>query len=144
MRFESAIDVAAPAATTWAIYRDVERWSEWTASITSVSLLDGPLRVGARARIRQPRLPTAEWQVTELDDGTNGAHRFVWVSRAPGVRTTGSHVVTTTGADTCRIAAGLTQEGPLGAVIGLLTSRLTKRYLAMETAGLRRRAESAQ
>lgn len=139
MRFEAVQDVAAPAATAWSIYRDVERWPEWTDSVTSVELLDGPLRIGARARVRQPRLPVAEWQVTDLDDG----RRFEWVSKALGVRTTGIHVVEETGPDSCRVTAALTQQGPLGVLIGLITNRLTKRYLATEAAGLKRRAESA-
>ncbi len=138
MRFESSASVHAPASRAWEIYREVERWAEWTASITSVELLDGPLRVGARARVRQPRLPAAIWEVTELDEGRS----FVWVSRAPGVLTTGIHVVEDRGPGECRVVAALTQEKPLGLLIGLAARRLTHRYLAMESAGLKSRAES--
>ena len=57
MRFMATIDVAAPAQLVYEVYTDVERWPEWAASVTSVERLDqGPLRVGSRARIKQPRL----------------------------------------------------------------------------------------
>jgi uncharacterized membrane protein len=138
MRFEDSAVIAAPASTVWEVYSDVERWPEWTASVTSVELLDpGPLRVGSRARIRQPRLPVAEWTVTEIDEGRS----FTWVARGPGVRTTGTHRVEPDGAG-ARATAILEQGGPLGPVVGFLTRGLTKRYLAMEAAGLKARAEA--
>ena len=137
MRFEDSSVIAAPAATVWAIYSDVERWPDWTASVTSVELLDaGPLRVGSRARVRQPRLPVAEWTVTEIDEGRS----FTWVARGPGVRTTGTHLVVPHG-DGARATAILDQGGPLGPVVGFLTRGLTRRYLAMEATGLKARAE---
>ena len=137
MRFEDSSVIAAPAATVWAIYSDVERWPDWTASVTSVELLDvGPLRVGSRARVRQPRLPVAEWTVTEIDEGRS----FTWVARGPGVRTTGTHIVVPHG-DGARATAILDQGGPLGPVVGFLTRGLTRRYLAMEATGLKARAE---
>jgi uncharacterized membrane protein len=138
MRFEDSVTIDAAAARVWAVYSDVERWPEWTASVTSVELLDpGPLRVGSRARIRQPRLPVAEWTVTDLDEGRS----FTWVARGPGVRTTGTHLVERDG-DRARATAVLEQGGPLGPVVGLLTRGLTRRYLAMEAAGLKARAEA--
>jgi uncharacterized membrane protein len=138
MRFEDSVTIDAAAARVWAVYSDVERWPEWTASVTSVELLDpGPLRVGSRARIRQPRLPVAEWTVTDLDEGRS----FTWVARGPGVRTTGTHLVEPDG-DRARATAVLEQGGPLGPVVGLLTRGLTRRYLAMEAAGLKARTEA--
>ena len=40
VRFEATIDVAAPAQFLFEVYTDVERWPEWTASVTSVERLD--------------------------------------------------------------------------------------------------------
>jgi uncharacterized membrane protein len=137
MRFEDSAVIAAPAATVWEVYSDVTGWPGWTDSVTSVDLLEpGPLRVGSRARIRQPRLPVAEWTVTEIDPGRS----FTWVARGPGVRTTGTHLVEPDG-DAVRATAILDQGGLLGPVVGFLTRGLTKRYLAMEVAGLKARAE---
>ena len=51
MRFEATIDLAAPAQLLFEVYTDVERWPEWTASVTSVERLDqGPLSVGKSLR----------------------------------------------------------------------------------------------
>ena len=36
---------------------DVERWSEWTSTVTPAKRLDdGPLGVGSQARIEQPKI----------------------------------------------------------------------------------------
>jgi len=39
------------------------------------------------------------------------------------------------------VTLSLTQHGPLGVLVGALTSRLTRRYLDLETSGLKRRRE---
>jgi Polyketide cyclase / dehydrase and lipid transport len=137
VRFASSVDIAAPPAEVFAVYADVERWPEWTPTVTSVERLDsGPLRLGARARIRQPRLPTTVWEVTEYVDGV----RFTWVARAPGAITIGTHEVAAGPAGSAATAS-IEQRGPLGSLIGLLTRRLTARYLEQETQGLRARCE---
>ena len=141
MRFEASIDVAAPPRRVFEVYSDVERWPEWTSSVTSVVRLDhGPLRVGSRARVRQPRLPVALWEVTEIVPDRS----FTWVARGPGIVTTGRHVVAAPDAGDAhvRVTAALEQAGPLGALVGLLTGRLTDRYLRTEVRGLKARCES--
>jgi uncharacterized membrane protein len=139
MRFESSVVIQAPPARVWEVFSDVQRWPEWTASIDSVERLDeGPLHVGARTRIRQPKLPVAIWKVTGLVEG----EYFEWVSRGPGIRTTGGHRVVATPAGTVATST-IVQEGPLGRLFGRLFANLTNRYLAMEGEGLRKRCESA-
>jgi len=138
MRFEATADVSAPSGRVFDTYADVESWPDWTASVTSVERLDeGPLRVGSRARIRQPKLPVAVWEVTELVPGAS----FTWVARGPGVVTTGTHLVTPLAAAESRVTAILEQAGPLGPIVGLLTRTLTKRYLQTEVQGLKAHSE---
>jgi uncharacterized membrane protein len=139
VRFEASIDVSAPASVVFETYADVERWPSWTSSVTSAERLDrGPLRVGCRARIRQPRLPVAVWQVTELVPGQS----FTWVTGRRGVVTTGTHRVVATGPDAARVTAILEQGGPLGPLVGLLTRKLTRRYLNLEVEGIKAYCES--
>jgi uncharacterized protein YndB with AHSA1/START domain len=137
MRFVRTVSIEAAPARVWQVMSDVETWPSWTASVTSVRFLDGgPLRVGARARVRQPRLPVATWRVVELVPSSS----FTWVARGPGLRTTGRHEVVPDG-DGSTATLTLDQEGPLGGLVGRLTRDLTERYLRLEAEGLKRRSE---
>jgi uncharacterized membrane protein len=132
------VEVAAPAARVWAILSDAERWPEWTPSVRSVTLHDGALRLGATATIDQPRIPTVTWTVTALSEG----EAFTWESGGPGARTVARHSVESTGDGRSRVTLSVTQSGAVGSVVGRLYRGLTDRYLAMEAAGLKGRAES--
>jgi len=62
--FAISVDIAAPPPVVWAVMRDVERWPEWTTTVTRIERLDsGPLTVGSRLRIRQPKLLPADWWI---------------------------------------------------------------------------------
>lgn len=136
---EITFTVDAAAAVVWEVMTDVQAWSTWTASVTTVERLDeGPLRVGSRARIVQPKIPTVVWEVGELVEGTS----FTWTSGSALARTTAVHQVTPDGVDRCHVRLSVAQEGPIGSVVGRMYRGLTDRYLAMEAAGLTARAES--
>lgn len=135
----TTVAIEAPADRVWALLSDIERWPEWTASMTSVTLLDAPFAVGSRAAVAQPRLPRATWTVTALDDGVE----FDWESRAPGVLTVGRHRVEVVDPRHCRAVLTVQQSGLLGPVMRLAYGRLTRRYLQLEAAGLKTRSEAA-
>jgi carbon monoxide dehydrogenase subunit G len=138
--FTAQIDIAAPPARVWAVMRDVERWQEWTASITAIQRLDeGPLHVGSRARVRQPWLLPAVFTVTHLTEDRG----FTWVTRSLGMQATGGHWITPI-EDGSRAALSLRFDGPLGGVSGWLARGLIQRYLGLEADGLKRRSEQAQ
>ena len=138
MDIERVIDIAAPAEQVWAALADVERWPEWTASVTSVERLDhGPFGVGSRARVRQPRLPAATWTVTALEPGRS----FEWRSAVPGLRSVGDHRVDATGDRASRVTLSVTWSGPLAPVVRLVWGNLSRRYVEMEAEGLKRRCE---
>ena len=136
-QFSIATDIAAPANRVWDVMSDVDRWHEWTPSITSVRrLTDGPFAVGTRVVIRQPKFPPAVWKVTAIQPGRS----FTWVSVAPGLRVTGHHAVepTPTGS---RATLSLDLQGVFGGLWGLLTKGITRRYIGYEAAGLKARSE---
>ena len=132
MDFSITVEIAAPPPLVWSVMEDVERWPEWTASISRVRMLSaGPLQVGSRVKIHQPKLPAAVWQVTELDPGAG----FTWVSRAPGTRVTARHMAEATAIGT-EVTLSITYEGWLGVRLARWIGNLNERYLAMEAAGL--------
>ncbi|MGW5556721.1 SRPBCC family protein [Micromonospora sp. NPDC003944] len=138
MRFEADTEITADAEQVWAVLVDVPRWPEWTASVTGAERGEpGPLAVGATARLTQPRLRPAVWRVTELTE----RREFVWVSEAPGVRTTGEHRLVPLSDGRTRVELAIDQSGPLAGLIGRLYAGLFRRYVRMEADGLRRRCE---
>ena len=67
--FRYEVDIQAPPARVWSVLLDVERWPEWTTSVTSIKRLDfGPLTLGSRTSIVQPRLSKRVWRVSSLDE----------------------------------------------------------------------------
>ena len=136
-RHEVTVEISATPDRVWAVMRDVDRWHEWTPSIRRVVRLDGkPFAVGTRARVHQPRLPPAVWQITSIH--TDGG--FTWESVAPGVHVTARHEIEPA-AGGSRVRLSIHNEGPIGALIGRLIAGVTRRYMAMEAEGLKARSE---
>ncbi|KAB7741903.1 polyketide cyclase [Nostocoides sp. F2B08] len=134
------VDIEAAPPRVWAVLTDVEAWPEWTSTVTSVRRLDaGPLRVGSRARVAQPRIPETEYVVTELIPDSS----FTWVASGPGVCTTARHEIEPLSETTSRVRLSVSQSGWLGTVMGRFYRGLTDRYLANEARGLKGRAEQA-
>jgi uncharacterized membrane protein len=131
-----SITIDAPIEVVWSIFTDVERWPTWASSFRSVELVDGPMRLGAKARIRQPRLPTVVWEVTKWEPGRS----WTWTTTSPGARTEASHVLTRVGEQTVA-EQSITWSGPVGRLAAVVARSLTRRYLAIEAAGLKQRSE---
>jgi uncharacterized membrane protein len=138
--FRIVVEIDAPPDRVWAVMRDVERWPEWTPTVTSVRRLDGgPLAVGSRVVIRQPKLPPARWRVTELDEA---GRNFTWTTRGPGMRLEARHWVEDHG-QRSRATLSIQFSGVLGPLFARLTRDLNERYLALEAEGLKERSEGA-
>jgi uncharacterized membrane protein len=137
--FQIAVEIAAPPQRVWAVLMDVERWPEWTPTVTNVERLDpGPLSLGSRTRIRQPKLRPAVWQITELAE-KHGV--FTWVSSSPGVQVTACHAVEATAAGS-RATLSTEFSGLLGLLMARLFRQLNEQYVTTEAQGLKRRCEA--
>ena len=137
---QHTVTIAAPPERTWAVVIDVERWPERIPTVEAVERLDaGPLTVGSRTRLQQPRLPTAVWTVTELVDGSS----YTWESSSPGITVTAEHVVEQDPDAGSRLTLTVTVSGPLSGIGWLLTRSLTKRYVEQEAASIKRAAETS-
>lgn len=135
---ESSVEIEAPASIVWDVFVDVEQWPSWTASVTRIVALDGPgIEVGKRFKIKQPRLASLVWKVTEVDPGVS----WTWRQRSLGGTTTASHTVVSNGSDRTLVRQRIDQRGPVGVMVGVLMRRLTRRYLDLEGQGLKSYSE---
>jgi uncharacterized membrane protein len=138
MFIEGSVEIDAPAQLVWEVFTDAERWPEWTASVTSLVALDGPgLAVGKRFAIKQPRMPKLVWEVTEIAPGSS----WTWVQRSPGALVSARHEVIAQPGGRALVHQRLDQRGVLGALVGRLMVKKTRRFLALEAQGLKARSE---
>ena len=139
MGFKVVIGINASEERVWVALTDVERWPEWTTSMTSVTRIDrGAFGVGSQARIKQPRFGLMTWTVTELTPG----HSFVWVAKRPGLVLVAGHHLSSGVGGTVDLTLTVDQQGPVGRLLEPLTERSAKRYVQLEAAGHKRRAET--
>jgi uncharacterized protein YndB with AHSA1/START domain len=136
--FSITVQIDASPVRVWTVLSDIERWHEWTPTVTATRRTNaGPLRIGARARMHQPRLPPADWIVTALQEGRS----FDWTCRRPGFRALAQHTIEPTESGS-RVTLHLQFGGLFGGLVGWITGSLNRRYLALEADGLKRRAEA--
>jgi uncharacterized membrane protein len=133
-----SIEIDAPPQLVWDVFSDVEHWPDWTASVTSLIGLDGPaLAVGRRFAIKQPGMSKLVWKVTEIDPGSS----WTWVQRSPGVLVSARHDVIAQPGGRALVRQQLDQGAALGALVGRLMVKKTKRFLELEAQGLKARSE---
>jgi uncharacterized membrane protein len=134
-----SVDIDATPEKVFAVLRDVERWPEWTSSMTSVQRVEsGPFVVGSTVHVRQPKLRPAEWHVTELEDGRN----FTWTTRSPGLRMSAGHLIEAQGTGS-RVTLSFELSGFAAPVISWLYRSLIERYITTESQGLKKRCALA-
>ena len=137
MRVEHSIDIEAPPEVVWSVTADVERWPEWTPTVTSVHRVGTePFGLGSVARIKQPAQPEAEWVVTEFEHG----RRFAWESRRSGLHFVGTHEISPNRAGAKNLLR-VEARGILAFLLWPVLKRATQRALAAENQGLKKKAE---
>ncbi len=129
----------SPAAA-WSALRDIASWPAWLPTVTSVTHVAGTpaTGIGASYAVVQPRLRKAVWTVTSWTEGSG----FVWESRQPGVRTTGTHTLTPGPDSTTVVELGIAWAGPVAGLVRAAYGRLTREYIETEAAALGERAAS--
>lgn len=137
MEWTNEATIDAPVDVVWQLTTDVTAWPTYMPTVTSLQRLeDGPLRLGASARIKQPGQRAAIWRVTEFEPG----RRFSWRSERRGVTMIGTHTVEPEG-NGSRNVLTITMTGPLTPVLGPLMGPLMGRVLRTENACFKARAE---
>jgi uncharacterized protein YndB with AHSA1/START domain len=135
---EITVDIDATPERVWDVMIDVEKWPEWTQSMSSVKRLDpGELREGSRVRIKQPKLAPTTMTITHIERDKC----FTWRTRAPGLEVTATHTIIPQGKGS-RVVLSLYFDGLVGGIIGRATRSLNERYIAFEAAGLKKRSEN--
>ncbi|GAB2965732.1 SRPBCC family protein [Amycolatopsis acidiphila] len=138
MRYETSVRIHAPAELVWTVLRDVADWPAWTSTVDELHRLDdGPLAVGNKARLKQPKMNTLVWEVTELEPDRS----FVWRTGGPGYGVVAGHYVTPDDDSGSRAVLTLEMTGLLAPLLGLLTGARSRRYVDTEAASLKRRCE---
>jgi uncharacterized membrane protein len=137
--FSIAVNIDAPPDKVFAVLCDVERWPEWTPTVTSAQRLDkGAFAVGSSARVCQPKLRPAVWKVTELEDERN----FTWVTSTLGLRMRAAHRLEACGAGS-RVELSFEISGLIAPVVSRLYGGLIAEYVTTESRKLKQRSESA-
>jgi uncharacterized membrane protein len=133
-----SVEIHATPEKVWSELIDVERWPEWTPSMTKVERLDtGPFGPGSRARIKQPKLLPMIWTVTDFRPG----QAFSWSATATGITSVGEHELSAGDGQVVTVTLRVRQSGLLAPIVGLLTSEMTQRYVNFEAQGLKRHCE---
>ena len=137
MRVENSIYIDAPIETVWAVTQDVEKWPDWTPTVTSVRLLSGAvLGLGTVARIKQPLQPESAWVVTEFTPGK----RFAWQTTRSGLTMVGTHDLSAEGRGT-RNVLSVDAKGPVALLVWPVLRFAIRKALSDENQGLKCRCE---
>lgn len=139
MKLENQKHIEAPPSVVWSITEDVERWPEWTPTVSRITRLDtGPFDVGSTARIKQPGFPETEWRVTALTKGEG----FTWETRNFGIRTIATHELLPSGTDTTSLLR-IEMSGITLRILSLLIRPAVRKALEQENTGLKAACEAA-
>ena len=137
--FRHVVEIRDTPARVWSVLLDVERWPEWTSSVSKIQRMEiGPLTLGSRTRIWQPKLMPAVWQITSLDEQRR---IFAWTTHTLGIKIVARHQVEAVGTRS-RVTLSLTYTGVVGAVLARAYRDLNWEYLTREGNGLRGYCES--
>jgi uncharacterized protein YndB with AHSA1/START domain len=139
MIFETAVDVDATPTAVWEVLADVEKWPEWTTTMTSLTIQGGKsLAAGSVVRVDQPKIGPNDYLVTEFVPGAS----FTWSATTLGMVQTAEHVVAARDGGGSTVRLTFRMSGPMSGLVGRMAGKTVREYLATEAAGLKARAEA--
>jgi len=139
MRFEKSIDVDAPQQRVWDVLSDLHAWPQRIETVDSVEpLTPGAIGKGSRFRLKQPKLPEGEWEVTAW----NPPSFFEWTQKMTGATSVAGHRVDALEGGRARLTLTLDMRGVLIPIVAIFYRKLTNDYLDLEVQGMKRAAES--
>jgi len=137
MFVEHTMLIHASPERVWAVTVDVERWSEWTPTVTRVTRVDdGDFQVGSVARIKQPGMRECLWRVTEMRDGVG----YTWETRVFGMTMIATHEISVH-ADGAMNTLRLTMRGVVSRLFWPMIRGKLHLTLSRENAGLKAKME---
>jgi uncharacterized membrane protein len=139
MRFEKSIDIDASQQRVWDVVSDIEAWPRRIETVDEVELLTpAPITTGSRVRLKQPKLPEGEWDVTVW----HAPVYFEWTQKTSGITSIAGHRVEALGDGRARLTLTLDMRGLLFSIVGRFYKGLTDDYMTREAEGMKRAAES--
>ena len=140
MRFEQSIEIDARQQRVWSVLSDLEGWPQRIETVDAVELLTpGPVAIGTRVRLKQPKLPEGVWEVTVWD----APSFFEFRQQSGGLTDVAGHRVEALEDGRSRLTLTLDMRGLLVPVVALFWKGLTNRYMTIEAQGIKTAAESA-
>ncbi len=118
---------------------DVERWPDWTPSVTRVDRLEStqPFGMGSRTKIVQPGLRSMVWSVTQFEPNRG----FVWEASGVGAHVRGEHWISP-GPGGCSVIPRVEIRGLLEPLLRPWLTKMARKNVDLEAPGLKRRCES--
>jgi uncharacterized membrane protein len=139
MHFEKSIEIDASQQRVWDVLSDIEAWPQRIETVERVALLTpAPLARGGRVRLRQPKLPEGDWDITVWDAPSS----FEWTQKMTGATTVAGHRVEALAGGRSRLTLSVDMRGFLVPIVGLFYKKLTNTYLHLEAEGMKRAAEA--
>ena len=131
MEYSTTVDLLGARRAGWKVLRDVRRWRSGSARRAG-GTQPGPAARGQTVARKQPGREVAHYEIDVVDAGA----LFRWGSNQEGVRQAADHLVTPTGANSCRVMLTFAMSGPLGAVLGALGASKIRGMVDAEAAAL--------
>ena len=139
MDITSELTIDASVERVWDLTLDLESWPEMTPTMTRVERLDrGPVVVGSRARVTQPKQRPTVWTVTRCDPQSC----FEWSTKVATVTTTATHRLEATPDGRCRNTLGITFSGFGAGLARRLLGDAVRGAIQTENEGFRTAAEA--